>query len=192
MLVLPASSNPYLLTPCDSPTSTPKPELANSFYQSLNTKRRRQELTRYHAISETPLNVEGESEITRNEEGHGQPDWLARVAEGLDALEEVVEKSENPCFVVAALVREVSPEDKDRQARGRKEGHVPQKSKQDPAPITIPNVSVRDSIESEGNRNVISPHGLEERLPTQSFYADNISQDIEKISPAVQDQRTFD
>lgn len=117
---------------------------------------------------------------------------MARVAEGLDALEEVVEKSENPCFVVAALVREVSPEDKDQQARGRKEGHVPQKSKQDPAPITIPNVSVRDSIESEGNRNVISPHGLEERLPTQSFYADNISQDIEKISPAVQDQRTFD
>jgi hypothetical protein len=90
----------------------------------------------------------------RDEEPRSQPDRLVRLAEGLDAADGDEEKSESPYFVAAALVREISSEDEDQQARGIEEHDVPRKAKQDP----VPNVSIESvESESEGIQNTMPP-----------------------------------
>jgi hypothetical protein len=100
---------------------------------------------------------------------------------------------------MAALIREVSSEDESRKARDIEERYAPQKSKQKPAPITIVSIKLQDSVENEneskgdgtagGKASLRNPN---EPPRTQSFCTNGVSQYIEKIRPAVQDQPTFD
>jgi len=150
-----------------------------------------------NVIRENMLSVEVESDVTRNEERRGQPEWLARLADGLDVLAEDEEKCESPYFVAAALIREVSSEDESRQARDIDERYVPQKSKQKPASVTIVNVELQDSVENEsesneeetakGNEPLRNPN---EHPRIQSFCTNGVSQNSEK-NGLVRDQLTF-